>query len=64
MFNSILDELKEVKYFEKIIILNRFQQPKNVKYLKEMKRAKSLQKAVVYLEPKQASTMEFFCEYT
>ena len=29
-----------------------------------MKRLNSLQKAVVYLEPKQASTMEFFCEYT
>ena len=35
---------------------NRFQEPFNVKYLKEIKRLKSLQvKAVSYLEPKQAS---------
>ena len=31
---------------------------------KEIKRLKSPQKAEVYLEPKQASTMEDFCEYT
>ena len=29
-----------------------------------MKSLKSLQKAEVYLEPKQASTMDLFCEYT
>ena len=47
MFNSMFDELKEVKYFEKITDF------------------KSLQKAKeVYLEPKSASTMELFCEYT
>ena len=29
-----------------------------------MKSLKSLQKAEVYLEPKQASMMDLFCEYT
>ena len=44
---------------------DRFQEPFNVKYLKEIKRLKSLQvKAVSYLEPKRASMMELFCEYT
>ena len=43
---------------------NRFQGSYNVKYFKEIKRLKSLQKAEAYLEPKQASMMEFFCEYT
>ena len=46
MFNSMFDELKEVKFF------------------KETKRLKGLQKAGAYLEPKQASVMELFCEYT
>ena len=36
----------------------------NVKYFKEIKRLKRLQKAKAYLEPKQISTMELFCEYT
>ena len=31
---------------------------------KETKRLKSLQKAKAYLEPKRASTMELFSEYT
>ena len=53
----MFDELKEVKY-------NRFQESYNVKYFKEIKRLKSLQKAEAYLEPKWASTMELFCEYT
>ena len=53
----MFDELKEVKY-------NRFQESYNVKYFKEIKRLKSLQKAEAYLEPKRASTMELFCEYT
>ena len=35
-----------------------------MKYFKETKRLKSLQKAEVYLEPMRASTMELFCEYT
>ena len=62
MFNSILDELKEVKYF---IRSNRFQKHFNIKYFKELKRLKSPQvKAVSCLEHKQASMMEFFYEYT
>ena len=47
----MFDELKEVKCF-------RFQKS-YVKYFKEIKRLKSLQKAE-YLEPKQASVMELF----
>ena len=35
----------------------------NVKYFKETKRLKNLQKAEAYLEPKQASMMELFYEY-
>ena len=46
MFNSMFDELKEVKYF------------------KEIKRLESLQKAEVYLEPKWISMMELFGGYT
>ena len=48
----MFDELKEVKYFY------------YVKYFKEIKRLKSLLKAEAYLEPKQASVMELFYEYT
>ena len=36
----------------------------NVKYFEDIKRLKSLQKAEAYLEPKQGSMMELFCEYT
>ena len=43
---------------------NRFQEPYDVKYFIEIKRLRSLQKAEAYLEPKQASVMELFCEYT
>ena len=57
MFNSMFDELKEEKYFKEI---NRFQKSYNLKYLKEIKRLKSPQKAEAYLEPKKASTMELF----
>ena len=39
-------------------IKNRFQGPDNVKYFKEIKRLKSLQKEEAYLEPKRASMME------
>ena len=60
MFNSIFDELKEVKYIKKIITLNIFQEYYNVKYFKETKRLKSLQRA----EPKPASTTELLCEYS
>ena len=35
-----------------------------MKYFKEIKRLKGFQKSGVYLEPKRASTMELFCEYT
>ena len=42
---------------------NRFQES-YAKYFKEIKRLKSLQKVEPYLEPKQASMMELFCEYT
>ena len=41
-----------------------FDKLKEVKYFKEIKRLKGFQKAEGYLEPKQASTMELFCEYT
>ena len=41
-----------------------FDKLKEVKYFKEIKRVKSFQKAEGYLEPKQASMMELFCEYT
>ena len=44
MFNSMFDELKEVKYFKKIITLNIFQESYNEKFFKEMKRLKSFQK--------------------
>ena len=50
----MFDELKEVKYLI----------PYDVKCFKEIKRLKSLQKAEAYLEPKQASMMKLFCEYT
>ena len=62
MFNSMFDELKEVKYYKKIT--KKFQESYNVKYFKEIKRLKSPQKAEAYSEPKQASTMELFNEYT
>ena len=54
MFSGMFDELKEVLQRN-----NRFQES-YVKYLKEIKRLKSLQN----VEPKQASMMELFCEYT
>ena len=59
MFNSMLDELKEVKCFKEITDFSC-----NVKYFKEMEILKSLQKVEAYLEPKGASTMKLFCEYT
>ena len=54
MFNSMFDELKELKHFQEIkdfkgLIVT----SSNVKYVKE-----------VYSEPKRASTTELFCEYT
>ena len=53
----MFDELREVKYFKKN---SRFQESFNVKYFKEIKLLKSLQKAEACLEPKRASLMEFF----
>ena len=43
----MFDELKEVNYLQKN---NRFQESYNVKYFKEIKPLKSLEKAEVYLE--------------
>ena len=56
----MFDELKELKYFK----INRFQEYYDVKYFKEIKRLRSLQKAERYLEPKRASTMELFLKHT
>ena len=56
MSNSVLDELKELKYFNRN---NRFQESYNVKYFKEIKRLKSLQvKTEVHLEPKRGSMIQ------
>ena len=41
-----------------------FDELKVVKYFKEIKHLKSLQKAEAHLEPKGASTIELFSEYT
>ena len=41
-------------------IEKKIQESYNVKYFKEIKLLKSLQKAEAYLEPKQASMMELF----
>ena len=57
MFNSIIDELKEVNDLKRN---NRFQESYNVKYFKEIKCLESLLKAEVYLEPKRISAMELF----
>ena len=35
-----------------------------LKLFKEVKRLKGLEKTEAYLEPKRASVMELFCEYT
>ena len=48
-------ELKEILARNK-----RFEECYNVKYFKETKCLKSLQKAEAYLEPKRASTMRLF----
>ena len=63
MFNSMFDELKEVQRnnteFKSLVVT-----PFSIKYLKEIKRLKSLWKAEAYLEPKRVSTMELFREHT
>ena len=61
MFNSMFAELKEVKYLTKITY---FKKSYDVKYFKKIKRLIRIQKVEPYLEPKQASMMELFCEYT
>ena len=43
---------------------NRFEESYYVKYFKEIKHLKSLQKSEACLEPERTSTMELFCEYT
>ena len=64
MFKSMFDELKEVKYLKEVTDFKNVIMYVIVKYFKEIKRLKSLLKAEAYLEPKQASMMELFCEYT
>ena len=49
IFNSMFDELKEVKYLNRN---NRFQQFDDVKCCKEIKCLKSVENAEAYLEPK------------
>ena len=44
--------------------MNQFQEFYNVKYSKEIKCLKSLQKTEAHLEAKRISTMELFCENT
>ena len=44
MLNSMSDELKEVMYLDFKNRFNRFQESYNVKYFKEIKRLKNLQK--------------------
>ena len=55
MFNTMFDELKEIKYFKSY---------DNVKYFKEIKHLRSLQKERTYFESKRASMMKFFDKYT
>ena len=43
---------------------NRFRESYNVKYFKVIKLLKRLHKAETYFQPKPASMMEPFCEYT
>ena len=43
---------------------SRFEECYNIKYFKEIKYLKSLQNAEAYLEPKRASAMKLFREYT
>ena len=54
----MFDYLKEAKVLQRN---NSFQGSYNVKYFEEVRRLMSLQKAK---EPKQASTMELFCDDT
>ena len=56
MFSSIFDELRKEKYFKEITDFKTF----NVKYLKDIKRLKSLQKAETCLEPNKHLHWSFF----
>ena len=57
----MFDEFEEVKYFKEITISRALW----CRIVNEIKRLKSLQvKPEAYLEPKRASTMGLFCEYT
>ena len=56
MFSTIFDELREEKYFKEITDFKTF----NVKYLKDIKRLKSLQKAETCLEPNKHLHRSFF----
>ena len=49
---------------KKKIKSNRFQESDNVKYFKEIKRLRSLQKTEACLKQKRVSMMELFCECT
>ena len=51
----MFDELKEAKYFKEIT---------DFKSLIMSKRLMSLQEAEMYLKPKRASMIRYFCEYT
>ena len=55
---------KVPRKFKSTLKNNRFPEPYNVKYFKKIKHMKNLQKAGACLEPKQASNLELFCEYT
>ena len=57
---SMFDELKELKYFREITDFKSL----ILRHFKEIKRLKSLEKAETYLEPKRASTVELFLEWT
>ena len=56
----MFDELKELKYFREITDFKSL----ILRHFKEIKRLKSLEKAETYLEPKRASTVELFLEWT
>ena len=62
MFNSMFDELKEIKHFKEITDFKSLIMRNTL--IKEIKHLRSLQKTEAYLKPKQASTMELFCEYS
>ena len=58
----LLNNLHDCTFKRSKVLLksNKFQEFYDVKYFKEIKRLKSLQKAEAYLELKPVSTMELF----